>query len=131
MYSLRGKSAGDPIAATTGNFIRTVPFAALLLLLCFRSLQVDRTGSIYAAVSGAITSGLGYVVWYSILPHIRSATAAIIQLSVPVIAAGAGILLLAEPLTLRYVCASIAVLGGIALVVLSRARTMIWNSPTE
>lgn len=120
IYSLRGKSARDAIAATAGNFVRAVPFAAVVSVVALPSIRLDRSGLVYAIISGAITSGLGYVIWYSALPHLRSASAATVQLSVPVLAATGGIILLGEPITLRYVIASIAVLGGIALVVLEK-----------
>ena len=119
-YSLRGKTAGDPAAATTGNFIRSVPFALLLAGVFFASIRLDRAGVIYALLSGTITSGLGYVIWYAALPHLKAASAATVQLSVPVLAATGGIVLLGEALTLRFVFASIAVLGGIALVVFGK-----------
>jgi drug/metabolite transporter (DMT)-like permease len=119
VYSLRGKAAGDPAGATTGNFLRAVPLAAILSIILLRSAHLDRAGIGYAVLSGAIASGFGYVVWYAALPGLKAASAATVQLSVPVLAAAGGILLLGEPLTLRFLCASIAVLGGIALVVMS------------
>ena len=122
IYSLRGKSAGDAIAATAGNFLRAVPFAAAVSLAFLAWATVDPIGIGYAIISGAITSGLGYVIWYSALPGLKSASAATVQLSVPVLAATGGILLLGEPITLRFILASIAVLGGIALVVLEKNR---------
>jgi drug/metabolite transporter (DMT)-like permease len=121
IYSLRGKSAGAPADATTGNFVRAVPFAAALALVLLPWTRLDRAGIGYAVVSGAITSGLGYIIWYTALPGLKAATAATVQLSVPVLAATGGILLLNEPLTVRYVLASAAVLGGIALVVITRS----------
>jgi drug/metabolite transporter (DMT)-like permease len=123
IYSLRGKKGGDPTAATAGNFLRAVPFATALSFIFFTSAHFDRAGIGYAVVSGAITSGLGYVIWYSALPGLKAASAATVQLSVPVLAAAGGILLLGEPLTLRFLLASIAVLGGIALVVTSPQQT--------
>jgi drug/metabolite transporter (DMT)-like permease len=120
IYSLRGRTARDAIAATTGNFLRAVPFAAVVSVIALPWIQLDRTGFIYAIISGAITSGLGYVIWYAALSNLKATTAATVQLSVPVIAATGGILLLSEPMTMRYLIASIAVLGGIALVVLER-----------
>ncbi|MBA2586457.1 MAG: DMT family transporter [Chthoniobacterales bacterium] len=120
IYSLRGKAAGDAIAATTGNFLRAVPLAALLSIALFPWTHIDRAGTGYAVLSGAIASGLGYVIWYIALPGLKAASAATVQLSAPVLAATGGILLLGEPITLRYLFASIAVLGGIALVVLKR-----------
>jgi drug/metabolite transporter (DMT)-like permease len=120
IYSLRGKSTRDAIAATAGNFIRSVPFAAVMSAVALPSIRLNGTGLVYAIISGAITSGLGYVIWYGALPHLNNASAATVQLSVPVLAATGGIILLGEPITLRYVVASIAVLGGIALVVVEK-----------
>ena len=122
VYSLRGKQSVNPIAATTGNFLRAVPFAVGVSVLLFPWTRFDRIGIGYALVSGAITSGLGYVIWYSALPGLKAASAATVQLSVPVLAATGGILLLGEPITLRYFFASMAVLGGIALVVIEKQR---------
>jgi drug/metabolite transporter (DMT)-like permease len=121
-YSVLGRGTRDPIAATAGNFIRSVPFAAALTLAFSTGATVDHTGALYAVASGAITSGLGYVLWYAALPSLTSASAAVIQLSVPAIAALGGVLLLAEPLSNRLVIASVTILGGIALTIL-RPRT--------
>ena len=120
VYSLRGKREKDPVIATTGNFVRAVPFVAAVSIIFLRFLNVDLAGVGYAIISGAITSGLGYVIWYTVLPRLKSTSAATVQLSVPVLAAAGGILLLGEPLTLRYLVASFAILGGIALVVLEK-----------
>lgn len=120
VYSLRGKAEQDPARATTGNFIRALLLAAVLAIASISSMRVDRAGISYAILSGAIASGLGYVIWYTALPGLKAATAATVQLSVPVLAATAGILLLGEPPTLRFALAAIAVLGGIALVVINR-----------
>jgi drug/metabolite transporter (DMT)-like permease len=117
IYSLRGKGKENPVSATAGNFVRAVPFAAAVGIIFVRSAHVDATGVTFAIISGAITSGFGYVIWYSALPGLKAASAAIVQLSVPVLATTGGILLLGEPITLRYMLASVAVLGGIALVV--------------
>ncbi len=122
IYSLRGKREKNPVTATTGNFVRAVPFAAALSIIFLRWLDLDLAGVIYAIISGAITSGLGYVIWYSVLPSLKAASAATVQLSVPVLAAAGGILLLGEPLTSRYLLASVAILGGITLVVLEKNR---------
>jgi len=122
VYSLRGKSSRDAIAATAGNFLRAVPFAALVSVLMLPKMHLDSLGITYAVISGAITSGLGYVIWYAALPDLKAASAATVQLSVPVIAATGGILLLSEPITLRYVIASVAVLGGIFLVVIEKRQ---------
>lgn len=117
VYSLRGRGAGDPTRVTAGNFVRTVPVALVMSLLFMGSAQVDTAGALYAIASGAITSGLGYAIWYTALPHLKATSAATLQLSVPVIAAIGGIAWLGEPLTLRLLLASAAILGGIALVI--------------
>jgi drug/metabolite transporter (DMT)-like permease len=124
IYSLRGKGEKNPVSVTGGNFVRAVPFAAAACIISVPWIHLDPAGVSYAMISGAITSGLGYVIWYSALPGLKAASAATVQLSVPVLAATGGILLLGEPLTLRYLIASIAILGGIALVVLERNRTL-------
>jgi drug/metabolite transporter (DMT)-like permease len=120
VYSLRGKGAADPIATTAGNFVRAVPFAIAVSAGTFAHMSIDGNGLLFAALSGALTSGVGYVIWYAALKELRSATAATVQLSVPLIAALGGIALLGEPLTARLALSSIAILGGIALVVARR-----------
>jgi drug/metabolite transporter (DMT)-like permease len=124
IYSLRGKREKNPASVTAGNFLRAVPFAAVVSITFIPWAHVDLAGASYAMISGAITSGLGYVIWYSVLPDLKAASAATVQLSVPVLAAAGGILLLGEPLTLRYLLASITILGGIALVVLEKNRAL-------
>ena len=119
-YSIRGKGAGDPTLISAGNFLRTLPFVVVLTLLTLGSQSLDWVCVGYAVASGAIASGLGYAIWYSVLPVLKSTTASTVQLSVPVIAAVAGILFLSEPLTLRFALASIALLGGIALVIVEK-----------
>ncbi|MFZ1221023.1 MAG: DMT family transporter, partial [Chthoniobacterales bacterium] len=120
IYSLRGKNAGDPVRATAGNFARAVPFAVILSLASLPWIRLDRAGIVYAILSGAIASGAGYAIWYTALPGLKGASAASVQLLVPVLAAAGGILFLGESITLRLVLASVAVLGGIGLVVWKR-----------
>jgi drug/metabolite transporter (DMT)-like permease len=117
VYSVLGKRAGEPIAGTGGNFVRAVAFAAVLMLAASGHAAFDGMGLLYAVLSGALTSGLGYVLWYAALPSLRTASAAIIQLSVPAIATLGGALLLAEPIGLRVLVASAAILGGIAITI--------------
>jgi drug/metabolite transporter (DMT)-like permease len=124
IYSLRGKNAGDPALATAGNFLRAVPMAAALSVALLPWASLDRAGIGYAILSGAIASGVGYAIWYTALPSLRAASAASVQLIVPVLAAAGGILFLREPITLRFLFASVAVLGGIALVVIERPRAL-------
>ncbi|MFT6464726.1 MAG: drug/metabolite transporter (DMT)-like permease [Halopseudomonas sp.] len=122
IYSLIGRGAGDPLAATAGNFLRAMPFALLLLVPFFGSLSVDAPGLIYALLSGALTSGVGYALWYSALKGLTAIQGASVQLSVPIIAALAGALLLNESITVRLVLVAVMTLGGIALVVWGRQR---------
>jgi drug/metabolite transporter (DMT)-like permease len=126
VYSLRGKGAGDPTGVTAGNFMRAVPMAVVLSLLLLSSTQVrasvDAAGFYYALASGALTSGIGYAIWYTALPALKATQAATVQLSVPVIAALGGIVFLGEALTLRLILASIAILGGIALVIFEHQK---------
>ena len=117
VYSLRAKGAGDATNATAGNFLRAAPLAVLLALLSWPWLVPDRVGMFYAVLSGAIASGLGYAVWYTALRGLQATSAASVQLSVPVITALGGVLLLGEGLSLRLVLASGAILGGIAVVI--------------
>ena len=125
VYSLRGKAEGANKAATgatAGNFMRAVPFAMALSLLQLNTAVVAPMGMLYAVVSGAIPSGLGYAIWYTVLPDIKATSAATLQLSVPVIAMLGGAALLNEAITLRAVLASIAILGGIGLVIFAKKR---------
>src|SRR5205809_7886816 len=94
IYSLRGQGGRDAVAATAGNFLRAVPFATAVSIIWLSRARVDHTGILYAVVSGAITSGLGYVVWYSALSGLKAMSAATVRLSVPVLAAAGGLLLL-------------------------------------
>ncbi len=122
IYSLRGKGAGDPTLVTAGNFLRTVPITLALSLLMAAQISWDSAGIWYAIMSGAVTSGIGYAIWYKALPALKSTQAATVQLSVPVIAAIGGIILLSEPITLRLILASIAIISGIALVILEKKK---------
>ncbi len=120
IYSLRGKGAGDPTRVTAGNFLRAAPIAAALSLLMLNGTSLDNAGFWYAVSSGALASGMGYAIWYTALPELKATNAATVQLSVPVIAALGGIAFLGEPITLRLVLTSVAILGGIALVILEK-----------
>lgn len=119
-YSLLGRGSTDPLGATAGNFLRAAPMALALAVPLIASLNPDPMGLVYGLLSGAVASGLGYALWYSALPGLTATRAASVQLSVPVITALAGTLLLGEALTLRLGLASVAVLGGIALVVAAK-----------
>jgi drug/metabolite transporter (DMT)-like permease len=123
VYSLRGRGTADPLGATAGNFLRAAPLGIGLSTAALPWLQMDAVGAGYAVLSGALASGAGYAVWYAALRGLAATHAATVQLSVPVIAAAGGALLLDEPVTLRLAFASMAILGGIALVVLGRSGT--------
>jgi drug/metabolite transporter (DMT)-like permease len=118
LYSLRGRDGRDPLRTTAGNFLRALPLAAGLALLGFRGLHFGREGVLAALASGAIASGLGYALWYAALPSLRASSAGILQLSVPVLAALGGIVLLGEPLGWRFALAAVLTLGGVALATL-------------
>ena len=120
IYSLRGRGAGDPTRVTAGNFTRAVPIALALSLVLLYDSSLDWWGVTYAIVSGALTSGIGYVIWYTALPGLKATQAAIVQLSVPVLVAVGGTIFLGEPITLQLVLAATAILGGIALVILEK-----------
>jgi drug/metabolite transporter (DMT)-like permease len=121
-YSLRGRGVPDPLAATASNFLRAMPLALVLGLAFLARAHADVAGILLAIASGALTSGLGYVIWYAALRGLSSLQAASVQLSVPVIAAVAGTLWLDEAFTGRLLVAVVAILGGIGLVLTDRAR---------
>ncbi len=122
VYSLRGRGVADPLAATAGNFTRAVPLALLLSLLFVANAYADAAGVALAIASGALTSGIGYVIWYAALSKLSAMRAATVQLSVPLIAAFGGVAFLSEAITPRLVAASVAILGGIALVLSNRSQ---------
>lgn len=122
LYSLRGRGAGDPTQATAGNFLQAAAMALVLslpVLALSPESGLTPRGAALAAASGALTSGLGYAIWYTALKGLSSSTAGMAQLSVPAITALLGVLLLSEPLTLRFLAASVVILGGVALATLS------------
>jgi drug/metabolite transporter (DMT)-like permease len=121
VYSLRGRGSADPLAATAGNFLRAAPLAIVMSMVMAGRAHADTSGLVLAVASGAITSGIGYVIWYAALRTLPAMPAATVQLSVPLIAALGGVMLLSEAITLRLALASVAILGGIALVLGSRA----------
>jgi len=122
IYSLRGKHGGDPLKVTAGNFLRAAPMALILSLSLLRNASLDPAGVGYAFLSGALASGVGYAIWYTALPFLKSTTAATVQLSVPILAAAGGVFFLGEPLTFRLLVASVGIIGGIALVILMGER---------
>ncbi len=121
-YTLRGRGVPDATSATAGNFLHALPWALAMFLLAWPWRQMDAEGAALAVVSGAVTSGLGYAVWYSALRGLSPQAAGSSQLAVPVITALAGWALLQETIGLRLVLCSLAVLGGIALTLPWRQR---------
>ncbi|MGG7662349.1 DMT family transporter [Dyadobacter sp. BHUBP1] len=119
VYSLLGRKQGDPLTATAGNFLKAAPLSLLFLPL---ASAIDSQGAFFAILSGSISSGMGYAIWYSILPSLKAAQAASVQLTVPVIASTAAVFILGEHVTFNLAIASVAILGGIALVILGRNR---------
>jgi drug/metabolite transporter (DMT)-like permease len=120
-YSLFGRSAEHPLEATAGNFVYCVPLVLLVSLWFLGDFHISMPGLVLAIASGAVASGIGYAIWYAALPGLTAMRAATVQLSVPAIAAFAGVALLSEEITLRLLIASAATLGGIAVVLAQRA----------
>jgi len=122
VYSLRGREAVSPLAQTTSNFVRSVPLILAVSLLMSSQFHVEPSGALFAALSGVVASGLGYVVWYLALRGLTATRAAVVQLAVPILAAAGGVTLLSETLSPRLVISSAMVLGGIAMALLARER---------
>ena len=129
-YSLRGRASADPVAATRGNFVRAVVPAIGVSLICAPNLHGSSTGITLAIFSGAGASGLGYVIWFAALRGLTATRAAIVQLSVPVLVAAAGVLFLSETPSLRLLLSATAILGGVAMAVLGR-RPVALTRPAE
>ena len=127
IYSLRGRRSSDPLRDTAGNFIRAAPGALLLSAVTWRQSSFDGAGVLLAVLSGSLASGGGYAAWYVALPRLSAIAAANLQLSVPLIAALAGVVLFGEPITIRLAVSSILLLGGIAL---ATRRSLELSRPT-
>lgn len=119
-YTLRGKGSANPLAETTGNFIRAVPLIILASLPFLAQFHSSKRGFVFAIISGAVTSGIGYAVWYAALKFHTATRAAILQLSVPILAAIGGVVFLSESVTVRLSVAAVLILGGIALAIFGR-----------
>jgi drug/metabolite transporter (DMT)-like permease len=121
-YTLRGKQSTNPLADTAGNFLRSVPLVLVIALPFISQVKLSPKGVIFAVLSGAIASGIGYAVWYSALKFHTATRAAILQLSVPVIAAIGGVIFLSETISTQLILASSLILGGIGLTILGRKK---------
>ena len=119
-YTLRGKGSGDPLADTTGNFVRSVPMIAVVAVVMLSKIHLSNRGILVAVLSGAVASGIGYTVWYAALKHHTATRAAVLQLAVPILAAVLGIVFLAEVASLRLAIAAALILGGIGLTIFGR-----------
>ena len=129
-YSMLGRGTADPLEATARNFVYSVPFVLIVSLLFLHDLSSSSKGLALAVASGAIASGCGYVIWYAALAGLTGTRAATVQLTVPVIAAFGGVVLLSEQITLRLLIASVATLGGVAIVVAQRAAKATQSEAT-
>lgn len=123
VYSIRGRGTADPLSENARNFALSVPAAALVLVVALGSARLTGAGIAIAVLSGAVASGVGYVIWYAALRGLTSIRAAMVQLTVPVLAAAGGVLFLGESITMRLVGAAVLILGGVGLAVASRARS--------
>ena len=122
VYSLRGRGSSSPLADTAGNFIRAVPLIIAVRLFTLNGVHLSPSGFLLAVLSGAVASGLGYVIWYAALAGLTATRAAIVQLSVPVLAAWGGVAFLSEEISLRLILAGALILGGIALAIAGRRK---------
>jgi drug/metabolite transporter (DMT)-like permease len=120
IYSLRGRRVLDPIVTTGDNFLRTVPLAAALSLISISGAHATPSGVYLAVVSGALASGVGYILWYAALPLLSATQAAAVQLSAPILAASGAVLFLGEQVTFRLVGSGAAILCGVWLAVQKR-----------
>ncbi|WP_369809291.1 DMT family transporter [Paraglaciecola sp. MB-3u-78] len=122
MYSLIGARSTQPLLDTASNFVRLLPIVIIALVWIYftTGLQISLQGWLYTIASGALASGVGYAVWYAVLPHLKPSIAAVSQLSVPIWAALGGVLLVAEPISLHLTLSASVILGGILLVILTK-----------
>lgn len=120
IYTINGQGSKNPLLDTTHNFLKTIPFVLLLIIITFNKENYSTEGIILAVISGGITSGIGYTIWYMALRGLTSVQAAVVQLLVPIIAAFGGVLFISERITFRLIAASLLILGGILVVVLGK-----------
>ena len=128
VYSLRGRGAKDPIVSTTDNFVRSVPLVLITASVFFGRIDFSADGVAFAAVSGSLASGVGYVIWYVALRGLTTTRAAAVQLTVPAIAASGGVGLLSESVSLRLVVSAALILGGVGLTLMGRERRALSRS---
>ena len=119
-YTVKGQASQNPVSDTTYNFLRTLPFVLILVMITFPHARLSNEGILLAVLSGAITSGIGYAVWYMALRELSISKAAVVQLCVPIIAAAGGILFAHETIPQRMLLASVMILGGILMVIMRK-----------
>lgn len=120
VYSLRGRGSVSPVHVTSDNFLRSIPFVLLVRLISIQTMHLTLKGAFLAFLSGSLTSGIGYVVWYAALRDLSATRAALVQLVVPVLAALGGVLLLSEQLSIRFVLSTVMILEGVAMALTGR-----------
>lgn len=120
IYTLLGRGSKQPILDTSANFLRTIPFVVVLILFTVHEAQLTNWGIIYSILSGAVTSAVGYAIWYLVLKDLTVTQAAVLQLLVPILAALGGVLFVSEMISMRLVISSLLVLGGILMVIIGR-----------
>lgn len=120
LYTLVGQGSRQPLVDTNSNFVKAVPMALVLSAVSYNSISISPFGLLMAVASGAITSGLGYAIWYAALPKLSTSQAGVMQLLVPIIAALGGILFAGEAISQRLIVSAILTLGGILLVIVAK-----------
>lgn len=128
LYTWRGKISSKPLFATTSNFVRTLPILVIAMIClhlnsAYNLHGATSNGILFAVISGAVTSGIGYALWYAVLPSLSASLAAVLQLLVPIIATIGGVVFASEAVTLHLIIATCGVLGGVLLVILGRKKT--------
>ncbi len=124
LYSLRGRRVADAMSVTTGNFMLATIFTLGFSLTFISKVKMDSLGVMLAVISGAITSGIGYVIWYAALQRLHISNASVVQLSVPIIAAIGGAVFLNDEISFRLIEASVATLSGIGMVIMQRVKAV-------
>jgi drug/metabolite transporter (DMT)-like permease len=119
-YTLKGRGVKDPLETTALNFILTIPMVLALIALVFRQIHLNTEGVVYAIISGALTSGVGYAIWYAALKGLKTTQAALLQLLVPIITAIGGIVFLSENITTRLIVAGLLIITGVVLALLGK-----------
>ena len=122
VYSIRGRDETNALVSTCSNFVYSIAFVIVLSAITYSSADITNRGVVLAVISGAITSGVGYVIWYVALNYLSAMQAALVQLSVPAIAAAGGVILLAEPISLRLLTSGALILGGISLALVQKSN---------